>query len=287
MKKVKVLLTAAALSLFMFTISCDKDKTENKTEPEVSEKCHLTQIKWQEDDDVVRFEYDNNNRLVKIVEGDGYYELISYNSQNQIEKIVSIDEGEEYLRAFYNWEVKKLTITSEAKTEEGVWEQEQYKTIADLDANGHTTKERHLRLTESEWVEYYYLDLTWIDGNLIRSEYWRDHDVKETKAPLIDRMNFFNLFSYSSKDFVKEGTTTIEYDDKNNLFGAFVGYYDINQSKNNILKLTTTNTNGEATEFLENTYDYNDEGYPSKMVMRWVYFDTEDISTVFLEYDCH
>lgn len=286
MKKMKMLLAVATVSLFMSTTSCDKDKKDEPIPPIENEVCYLTQMNWVDDEDIVSFEYDDNHRLIKIFDNEGFSELIIYNSEGKIEKVTIFDEVEEKLRAHYNWEVKRVTITADYKTEEGTWENEDYKIIIEFDAEGHAIKERELYLNDDTWMEYSYSNLTWANGNLIKSEYWVDSDKKISAINLMGITRFSDFFSPISKDYIKEGTTTYEYDNKKNMFQVLSGYYDVNQSKNNILKETYTDADDGETEISENSYEYNDKGYPSKMVTKWIYNDDEDISKVLLEYEC-
>lgn len=285
MKRVKLLLALATISLLMITVACDKDKKDEPTDPIITKKCYLTQMIWEEDKDTITFEYDNNHRVINIKSGTNWNDVIDYNAEGKIERITNFINGDDRIRASYEWEVKKVTITTDYKTEEGVWETENHKVIMELDSKEQVIKERKYILYEENWKEYSYIDHTWLNENKAESTYWVNTDTKKELEYLNKFMTFRKMFPVFTKDYVKNKLISYEYDNKNSWTDSFYGYFDLNLSKNNVTKEIQFDMNGDEVSRTEYSYEYNEHDYPSKTIMKWTYNSEIEVETFLLKYD--
>ena len=135
MKKIIYLLTLVLFTGVVF-ISCEED---DNSEPK--EK-NLVPIKISEYEDNVLdgetiFEYDENNKLVKVDYGEGYYNTLAYNSDGKLAKTEVYEDNNLYSYETYEYNSSNQIIKLQSynqNDEAGSYYVHEY------DSNGNVTK---------------------------------------------------------------------------------------------------------------------------------------------------
>ena len=282
--------------MILFTVmSCDKDKDKSEI---TGPKCLLTKRTFitATSTDVITFQYDSKRRLIGSVEGNLTYK-IEYNSDGKLSKIFGYENGENDKLdedcAQYTWTATTLTESYMYKDTVGNWVEDDNKKVFNIDADGNVIKSIFYYKVDGEWIEgKNYLVSIWFDGNLIKNEGWRSEDNPQIGKTLISDMFFNSTYPGSLKSMsdVFSFSNTFSYDEKNNAYTSVEALFGIGYvSKNNVVKRVFAwgdSVNG-GSEVRNYTYEYNSDGFPTKIFEEFVIGENTIKNEIMLEYSCN
>jgi|GEM_PF-1270597 len=270
----------AMITLFsVILLSCgDKDKYPvNQRGPRLSkmvqrfESSNPTYIEL----DSAKFLYNDKNILKSMSSFDGVDSIaFVYTTNGSLTQCGFYSQGTEEELIKFAWDGAIITMTDNSTTNT--------KAVFQLGSDGHVNRIDTYFLLNQSWVLRSYLVYTWVNGNLILSEYWETNGIQSKLAnkvvpELLFSEHIFKTLlapdsSFSDKGtFYKKASTSYTYDNLTNPYRDFqiykfseIGYYN---SLNNAIGIVTNlySSSGvvTGTESTAYTFTPNAVNYPS------------------------
>jgi len=238
MKKIINLLAFVLLTGVVF-VSCEKD---DNSEPKEKKLVPIKISEYEDNvlDGEIVIEYNENDKVIKTDNGDGYYETYEYSAEGNL---VTANIYEENVLIGYNTfeynSSNQLIKINYLNTNDEV--QTYY--IHEYDNNGNVIKKTQYGTNDAIVLYFTYEHDSY--GNMISEKYyWADYQT--------------GLISTDEYD-----ETTYEYDDKNNIFKSvdtpFLWETRIN---NVIVEINTEHYGNNYTVTYNYDYLYNEDNYP-------------------------
>ncbi|MFA6400606.1 MAG: hypothetical protein WCX31_03125 [Salinivirgaceae bacterium] len=272
MKSIQKLVVVFCLSLLVFTFACDKSNDSDS----LTLLSKITYVVDDVTDEVVTFEYDSQNRLVKTISSMDAIRIetqIAYFTDGKVSQEFVLRNGLENNKIIYTWTTNTLTEVKWYKDESNVWIEGDIKSVSDFNSDGHIVKNQYFYKQNNVWINDSYALYTWLNGNLEKRESWRIESRKNSSFAQVIKKFEMRAFDAGLKTLndTKYAVYTYIYDDKNNPLSDNIGFLPY-RNRNNITKLTVSYPN-EADWISNYTYEYNSSNFPTKKTVSWTKLD--------------
>ncbi len=266
------------LLISVFFASCDKNENTNPNLPE----CKLTKATFVNGNNQssVTYSYDEQERLVKIVESDDDYSLsidIIYDENGKIIKLEGSDNGDQFIGEC-TWDNNVWSIVFKLKEGDG-WIETEWKPVVKFDDNNRAIEYMDYEKNDTGAFELFTKSVyTWVDDNISSEVFTVYSSTKRSSRSIFNRKNK----QYPTNDSY---TINYTYDDKNNAFASIgimnIIWNELPITKNNIIK--EEKSGSQSANNVEYSYEYSDKDFPVKSISS----NMESGAYVQFEYDCN
>ncbi|MBB5436883.1 hypothetical protein HDC92_000547 [Pedobacter sp. AK017] len=240
------------LFTLLFTLSCKKHKplAKSPTPEEKQPDQVLIPVKLEASSLVITLKYkENTAQLIAIESNDGHKIAISYNNKLQLSVLEKYRNNQLYYAAYYETNAQKLVLRTNQFEHDPIFNSFTPIGFYTLDYNGQQ---------QITGVKYY--------GNSSTDQLLRSYSLAYSSSQNLSANtvaiypNQTNQLNYSFDN--KKGIAS--HIAESWLFAFEAEYWFLLSSVNNILSYANQKTPAENTGF---SYEYNTDGYPSKMTI--------------------